>query len=133
VQAHLPPPVLSSDYDRDGKALLSEEFSEWFESKENLKRHEFAMKGAPRSVSHSPLRILTPMEGATYYLDPELPHQSPELRLVSNLESHQVEWESGSLQIRNGVVSLIVGQHDVCVRNTQTGEKARVRFMVEDL
>lgn len=133
VQAHLPPPVLSSDYDRDGKALLTEEFSEWFESKENLKRHDFAMKGAPGPASHFPLRILTPMEGATYYLDPELPHQSPELRLVSNLESHQVEWESGSLQIRNGVVSLVVGQHDVCVRNTQTGEKARVRFMVEDL
>lgn len=127
----LPLPVTGKDYDDDGRALVSMEFAEWFASEDNVKRHLFSLADSAPPAVRFPLKIITPMAGATYYLDPELPGQATSLKLLSNLDS--ATWTSETLRIENGSAQLVPGQHTVRVRHPETGEELICRFRVESL
>lgn len=128
--SHLPLPVSASDYDPGGRALISLEYDEWFHSEDNVQGHAFALAGfTPPAQEH--IQIITPLAGATYYLDPELPGQSATLKLVSNLGSGQ--WTSDSLKIEGVSLQLIPGDHVVRLRHPDSGQEVECRFKVESL
>ncbi len=70
----LPPPATASDYDSEGRALLSRDYAPWIETRDNPLAGLIAL--APDRVpegSAVSLRILQPLDGSVYHLDPDLP------------------------------------------------------------
>ena len=129
-KSHLPLPLSPENFTRDNKALLSLEYAEWFESEDNTKRHAFALTDSKPPLQES-LQILTPLPNATYFLDPELPGNSPSLTLKANLSDGH--WLSETLQIKNGVAHLTPGEHSVTLIDPETGQEVTCEFQVEEL
>ena len=127
---HLPLPISPINFTKENKALLSLEYAEWFESEDNTKRHAFALTDSKPPMQDS-LQILTPLPNSTYYLDPELPGNSPELNLKANLTDGH--WLSDTLNIQNGVAQLIPGEHTITLINPDTGQEVTCQFQVESL
>jgi len=127
---HLPLPISPVNFTKNNKALLSLEYAEWFASEDNTKRHAFALADSKPPLQDS-LQILTPLPNATYFLDPELPGNSPELNLKANLADGQ--WLSDTLKIQNGVAQLTPGEHSVTLINPENGQEVTCQFQVESL
>jgi len=125
---HLPLPISPINFTKENKALLSLEYAEWFMSEDNTKRHAFALADSKPPLQES-LQILTPLPNATYYLDPELPGNSPELNLKANLTDGH--WLSDTLNIQNGVAQLTPGEHTITLVNPDTGQAVTCQFQVE--
>lgn len=125
---HLPLPISPTDFTKENKALLSLEYAEWFMSEDNTKRHAFALADSKPPLQES-LQILTPLPNATYYLDPELPGNLPELNLKANLTDGH--WLSDTLNIQNGVAQLTPGEHTITLVNPDTGQEVTCQFQVE--
>lgn len=125
---HLPLPISPTDFTKENKALLSLEYAEWFMSEDNTKRHAFALADSKPPLQES-LQILTPLPNATYYLDPELPGNFPELNLKANLTDGH--WLSDTLNIQNGVAQLTPGEHTITLVNPDTGQEVTCQFQVE--
>jgi hypothetical protein len=125
---HLPLPISPINFTKENKALLSLEYAEWFKSEDNTKRHAFALADSKPPLQES-LQILTPLPNATYYLDPELPGNSPELKLKTNLTDGH--WLSDTLSIQNGVAQLTPGEHTITLVNPDTGQEITCQFQVE--
>lgn len=128
--SHLPLPVSPSDYDQKNRALLSSEYNEWFESPENSKSHAFALNNL-KPISNLTLRSLTPLPGATYYLDPELPGSTNQLKLTASLED--VTWSSTTLEIKNNTVTLRPGQHEIVLTHKGSEQTFTCEIKVEEL
>jgi len=125
---HRPLPISPIDFTKENKALLSLEYAEWFMSEDNTKRHAFALADSKPPLQES-LQILTPLPNATYYLDPELPGNFPELNLKANLTDGH--WLSDTLNIQNGVAQLTPGEHTITLVNPDTGQEVTCQFQVE--
>ena len=126
----LPLPISPNNFTRENKALLSQEYAGWFQSEDNTKRHAFALADSKPPMLES-LQILTPLPNATYYLDPELPGNSPALNLKSNLSGGH--WLSETLQIKTGVAQLTPGEQSVTLINPENGQEVTCDFQVEEL
>lgn len=133
VATHLPLPVSEADYDDQGRAGISMEYAEWFHSEDNVKRHLYTLEESAPPELRFALKIITPLAGATYYLDPELPGQTSRLRLIANSEAGEVEWASESLRIEGGAAILVPGSHSVQLKDPETGQVIESRFRVESL
>ncbi|MFT6862409.1 MAG: penicillin-binding protein 1C, partial [Akkermansiaceae bacterium] len=127
---HLPLPVSSLDYNPQKKALLSLQFAEWFNSPDNVKTHAFALSDS-KPINRQTLQILTPLAGATYYLDPEIPGTTNKLKLISNLPSAQ--WSSETLRVEDQSVTLTPGPHTIRLKHPETGQEVEANFTVESL
>ncbi len=130
-----PPPVATAaDYDISGKALLDHSFAEWFHSRHNLRRHDFALN--VRSTPHEPLRIISPARDATLLLDPEIPSGSDQLRPVTNIPGLGI-WKSTTLHIELGtpepIIHLIPGTHLVTVTDPRTQATQTLTLHVKSL
>ena len=128
--SHLPLPVSSSDYDSEGRALVSLEYGEWFHSGDNVQGHAFALADSAPPAQEN-IQIITPLAGATYYLDPELPGQTSRLKLVANVEAG--DWTSASLRVEGQSVILVPGRHSVRLKDPGTGQEVECQFQVESL
>lgn len=126
----LPLPVSSQDYHPDKRALLSLNYAEWFQSDDNVKGHAFALSDS-RPVATLNLQCLTPLPGATYYLDPELPGSTDQLKLIANLPN--VTWTSGTLGISGEKATLTPGIHQLQLTHPETGQTISCEFKVEEL
>lgn len=127
---HLPLPVSSLDYNVEKKALLSLEYAEWFGSPDNVKSHAFALSNS-QPESQQALQIITPLAGATYYLDPELPGATPKLKLVSNVPDGH--WSSDTLNIEESSAILTPGTHIIRLTHPASGQEVETQFIVESL
>lgn len=130
----VPPPATAGDYDAEGKALLGPAYAAWFESRHNQRRGELAMDPAPPVIE--PLRILTPTEGMTLLLDPEIPSGSSRLRPVTNLPG-TARWSSPTLRVEDSspepVIHLTPGTHVLVATDPRTGESTRITIQVKAL
>jgi penicillin-binding protein 1C len=130
----IPPPAARADYAEDGRALLPPLYQTWFASRHNLRRGELAPDPSPALIE--PLRVITPADGATFLLDPEIPSGSDRLRPVTNLPG-VAEWSSPTLRIEPGepepVVRLEPGIHDLTATDRRTGERRTLRITVKEL
>ena len=118
----VPPVAAAADYDATGKALLDPTYAGWFASNHNLRRGELALDPAP--VLLEPLKIITPVDGLTLLLDPEIPSGSDKLRPVTNLPG-TARWTSPTLRIEPAspepVIHLAPGTHTLTATDSRTG------------
>ena len=126
----LPLPITNQDYHRDKRALLSLDYAEWFQSDDNIRSHAFALSDS-RPLTNLSLKFLTPLPGATYYLDPELPGNTGQLKLGANLKN--VIWASNSLKISGEQVTLTPGIHQLKLTHPETQQTILCEFTVEEL
>ena len=122
------------DYDEAGRAILAdEEFAEWFRSPFNRFPAGFALRSIIHPASIEP-RVLNPVSGSTYLLDPELPGSGRNLTLVSNLEA-DAEWSSPTLEIgqleNRPCAVLVPGTHKIVLKNRRSGAVATAQIQVE--
>ncbi len=130
----IPPGASPSDYDAEGRALLDASFAAWFGGGQNLRRHELALD--PAAVVMEPLRVITPANGATLLLDPEIPSGSGRLRPVTNLPG-TARWSSSTLRIENATpepfIHLEPGTHTLTATDPRTGAEHRITLHVKRL
>jgi penicillin-binding protein 1C len=130
----LPYPATTVDYDADGKALLDPSFSEWFTGKHNQRLRELALDSGKPALE--PLRVISPANGATYLLDPEIPSGSDKLRPVTNLPG-TAKWTSDTLVIEDSkpepIIHLKPGTHLIIALDPRTGAEQRITLQVKSL
>lgn len=130
----IPDSAATGDYDESGKALLDPTYAAWFESRHNLRRGELALDPAPSRVL--PLKIITPANGTTLLLDPEIPSGSDKLRPVTNLPG-TARWSSPTLRIDPGtpepVIHLSPGTHTLTATDPRTGVSQNITLHVKAL
>jgi penicillin-binding protein 1C len=128
----LPPVATATDYDPTGKALLDPGFTAWFESPHNLRRGELALDPSPALLE--PLKIITPANGITLLLDPEIPSGSGKLRPVTNLPG-TARWTSPTLRIESAtpepVIHLAPGTHTLTATDPRTGTSQDITVHVK--
>jgi hypothetical protein len=126
----LPLPVSNQDYHPDQRALLSLDYAGWYQSEDNVKGHAFALSDS-RPPATLNLQVLTPLPGATYYLDPELPGTTDQLKLIANLPD--VTWTSDTLKITGEQATLTPGTHRLHLTHSETKQSISCEFKVEEL
>lgn len=129
-----PLPVATTDYDAQGRALLGAEYREWLDSAPNADHSRLAL--AAGDVADMPLRILAPRDGATYYLDPELPSRGERLRLATNLPG-LAEWSSPTLAILpttpEPTAILVPGTHVLTATDPRSRQSRSLTIHVQSL
>jgi len=130
--AQAPAAATAADYDSDGRALLEPGYTAWFESRHNLRRGELALDPAPRQME--PLKIITPSNGMTLLLDPDIPSGSDKLRPVTNLPG-TARWSSPTLEIEPAspepVIHLSPGTHTLTATDPRTGATQNITLHVK--
>ena len=128
----VPPVATAADYDSAGKALLDPSYAGWFASRHNLRRGELALDPAPTLLE--PLKIITPADGITLLLDPEIPSGSDKLRPVTNLPG-TARWTSPTLRIDPAtpepVIHLAPGTHTLTATDPRTGASQIITLHVK--
>jgi penicillin-binding protein 1C len=131
---HLPAVAAASDYDEEGRALLDETFAGWFESPHNHRRGEVALQEQAPAVV--PLRILRPVDGSDYLLDPEMPSSAALLHPLTE-PAGVVKWSSATLRVEDGVggqvIHLAPGEHLLEALDSRTGEAREILIRVRSL
>ncbi|TLD71922.1 penicillin-binding protein 1C [Phragmitibacter flavus] len=90
----LPPTATAADYESTtNRAYLSPEYTAWLQTTDTWQRDLLAI----RPNLNPPPRILTPTNGSTFVLDPDLPDQGRQLLLRSNQQTPT--WTSPTLKI----------------------------------
>ncbi len=124
----------TGDYDHIGKALLDPSYAAWFASSHNLRRTELALDPTPTRML--PLKIITPANGTTLLLDPEIPSGSDKLRPVTNLPG-TARWSSATLTITPGspepIIHLTPGTHTLTATDPRTGTSQNITLHVKPL
>ena len=77
------------------------------------------------------LRIVSPMPGTTFIIDPDLP-SSRRARLVAAGPA-SAQWQSDSLRCEGGVAFLSEGEHRLSVVDPATGAHAETWIRVKTL
>jgi penicillin-binding protein 1C len=93
----LPPAATAADYDAQGRAWLPHEYRDWITRPDNWLADLVTLAQAPPATS---LRILQPLDGAVYHLDPDLPGQGRQLVLRATPGQTDLHWSSPTLSLR---------------------------------
>jgi penicillin-binding protein 1C len=130
IAANLPPVEKPEDYDASGRAVLGLEYAEWSRSAENGMATRTALE-----TNAAPLRLLSPLPGTTFLVDPDLP-SSGRVPLRASGAS-ELKWESDSLDVRqsDGRTFAIAreGEHKLVVRDPATGRAEETWIRVKAL
>jgi len=131
---HPPQFARDEDYDQTGNALLADEvFAEWWRGSFNRFPAGYALRSSVQPECIEP-RVLNPVSGSTYLLDPEMPEHGKMLALSSNL-GDDAEWSSPTLTIGKAegqaFAVLVSGTHAIVLRNPKSGVSATAQVRVE--
>lgn len=129
----LPPVATPDDYDSEGRAILSPEFGRWIAQGDNwLSGLVVAM--APKN-SNVPPRILSPVDGSVFMLDPDLRDNGGRL-LLRAVGGGTVKWTSRTLAVTSAdglaYVMLEPGRHELCAADEASGAETRTRIEVKE-
>lgn len=136
---HLPPPPAPDQYDDQGRVYLPEQFASWLRSRDNWLGDQVALAPAQSTLNapEKALRIVSPLSGSTFLLDPNLPDGGQILPLRANRPDDQLDWTSETLAISKladkTTVRMTPGRHEIRVRHTSTGDKHAVQIEVKKL
>ena len=129
VAEQLPPMESRNDFNADGHVKLGVDYAEWFASADNTLRNRAALDVS----AIAEVRVLAPLAGTVYYLDPDLPHSSRQVRLRVNAVA--ACWSSDTLECvaRDGdvFVRLQLGRHRLTVE--VDGQRLETWIEVEGL
>ena len=108
---NLPPMESDSDYAAAGRILLGPEYAGWLRSADNNRGASVALASLSPS---STVRVISPLPGSKYYIDPDLPGSGRMIPLQLNV-SVQARWSSDTLQCLDengaGYAFLKPGRH----------------------
>jgi penicillin-binding protein 1C len=126
-----PPPLArDSDYDEVGRVRLGREYATWFRSGDNALGNR-ATLGAAADVTT--VRLVSPLPGNRYFLDPDLPDQGRWLLLRAEGPT-TLEWSSPTLEIAGANGSprarLVEGRHRITVTAPDSGQRADAEIEV---
>jgi len=137
----LPPMASIADYDLESRVILPPRYAAWYASDANHLRSRAVIRNridVPILTAFGPaeLRILSPLDGTTAILDPDLPHGGR--RFPLRVEGGgTVEWTSDTLTIEQSDdrdwVILEPGRHRVIATDPTTGAQAVTEIEVEAL
>jgi penicillin-binding protein 1C len=123
VSSRLPPLETPDEYDSSGRVRLGSEYREWLASADNWLGGRARFAGNEAAV-----RILLPLPGTTFYLDPDLPQGGSRVHLQAE-GTGALEWSSDSLECRaeggRRIALLTEGRHRLVVRDPSTGDEAQ--------
>jgi penicillin-binding protein 1C len=124
-----------SDYDDAGRVLLADEdYAEWFRGPFNRFPAGFALRSSVQPAFVAP-KVINPVSGSTFLIDPELPGSGRVLVLSSNLADSESEWSSPTLQVshegEHSTVVLVPGKHEITLRNHSSGATASATIRVQ--
>ncbi len=118
------PPLEESpdDYDLGNRVRLGSEYRQWLASGDN-----YLAGQAVLADELGPLRILEPLPGTTFYLDPDLPEQGR--RVPLRVEGPKdLRWHSDTLKVEQEndrqIALLTTGRHQLSVWDPRTGDQA---------
>ena len=126
--AQPPPDSSPSDYDSDGRVILSAEYARWAAGPENHLRGRISVR------QDGSIHILSPAQGSTFVIDPDVP-STASIPLVAT--GSGVAWESHTLKFReqDGKTYAIAadGEHRITARDPRSGQTASTVIRVRSL
>ncbi len=127
-----PDAARSVDFDAQGRVVLPAEYAPWLASPQNLLENLVTCANAGPE-----LRIIQPLPGATYFLDPDLPADAQWVALRA-VAPGSIAWSCDSLPCelsgeRQRVQLLRAGRHVITARDTITGRTAETWIDVREL
>ncbi|MFK7850864.1 MAG: penicillin-binding protein 1C [Akkermansiaceae bacterium] len=123
-------PASASDYDPEGRAILPAKYRDWFESSENFRRDELVLDAS--TLASVALKILSPTNGSTVLIDPDIPGANSEIRLRSNLPDITT-WECETLEIQDSTAIIQEGVHTIIAIDARDGSERQITITVERL
>ena len=138
IDTALPPLAPPERYDVLGRVVLPRDYARWLRGGENWTGSD-AVAGteALRDWDEGPLRITSPVAGATLILDPDLPGGGLRLPLRASAPLVRAEWSSDSLAIEHDGATtfarLAVGRHEIRLHDPESGETATAAITVRSL
>lgn len=129
IADRLPQPESPEDYDAVGQIVLGPEYAVWLAES---RPHGFAR--APQRADAMPA-IVSPRDGSTYFLDPDLPGSDTlPLRASGNA---RVSWRSDTLPIENRPegprARLTLGHHKIIALDPASGRKTQSSIEVRGM
>jgi penicillin-binding protein 1C len=121
----LPPLESPADYDAKGQAILGPEYAQWLASPEG------GAAAKATTPSHDELRIVSPVPGTTYVIDPDLPTSRRVPLLATGGKS--IHWESDTMECRDGEALLTACEHKLFAIDPATGARAETWIRVKQL
>ena len=129
----LPPAAAPEDYDARGRVRLGAEYANWAASADNLIANRVVVDRARDAAG---LRLVTPLPGAVFFLDPDLPDSSQWLPLRAEGATN-LTWSSDTLALRQEprgtAARLIEGRHRIVVEAAATGARVETWITVRRL
>ena len=123
-----------ADYDDADRALLDETYADWFASPHNHRHHELALNPSPDS--QQTLQIISPADGTTLLIDPDIPTRSHHFRPVTNLPG-TAHWSSSTLRIEPSqpepLIHLSPGTHQITATDPRNGRSQTITIHVKSL
>jgi len=117
------------DYDANGSAMLPAEYHTWLHSAQNN------IAGCVSSLPATELRMISPLPGTTYLVDPDVASSRRVPLVVSG--ARNVLWQSESLECRDiagGSYAIgVEGEHRVTAIDVETGRRADTWIHVRSL
>ena len=124
------PIATPADYDETGRALLAPLYWDWFNSPHNSRRNELALNESAENTI--PLEIDRPRNNTTILLDPEIPGDNSQLKLLTNLPEFVI-WTCPTLEITGTIARLNKGTHTLTATDTRDGTEHNVTIKVREL
>jgi penicillin-binding protein 1C len=119
IAGHLPPEESADDYDSSGRIRLGPEHRNWFGTADNWLAGQAVVEGGTEA-----LRIVFPLPGTKFFLDPDLPDGGRRIRLRVE-GSAEPEWQSDTLECRRdheqSIAFLEKGGHRLRVCDPRNG------------
>lgn len=120
----------AADYDEKGRALLPPLYRDWYQSNQNHRRQELALNETVENIQ--PLKILRPKNHSTILLDPEIPGNNSDLKLLTNLPDF-VSWACDTLEIHGTTAHLTPGTHRLIATDTRSDTQHEITIIVRKL
>ncbi len=121
------------DYDRFGRVRLPAEYRGWLASGDNWLADRAVVDEARAGAN---TRIVSPLPGTIYYIDPDLPPSSRRIRLKAE-GAPDFLWRSDSLECRKEQSETFAimseGKHRLTLHNPATGTRHETWIVVKSL
>jgi penicillin-binding protein 1C len=115
-----------ADYDEQGRAILGPIFAQWLANEGQSLGSRLAVR-----YETGALRIVAPVPGTTFVIDPDLPASCR--AKLSVLGASGVEWKSDSLVCTKREAMLSEGEHRLVATDPNSGARAETWIRVKSL